>query len=308
MTSINDLISGFLLECDISDRSRIEYRKIITGFYRYLSTSGIDPLHFTKADFWKYKRQMQTNLKERTSNMYVVTVRKYVNWLYENKHIEFSIEKLRMTRVKKTFAKEPLTQAEVHRLLSFRERTLKDRRDKMLIRLLLATGLRISEATNMRVSDVVTKKRQHYLMIIPKGRLKPIEFGIPTSTFQALQQWITDNRLKKDDYLLFSTADRKRPMAMSSVSAIIKNRMLRVGITSALKSAHSLRHTFAIELLKNGFSIYDVKCALRHANINTTEIYTRDYDTFIIRDTKFLNRIDKVVSGSNYKIFNLLSG
>lgn len=302
-TPITFLVGSFLSECDISERSRIEYRKIIDYWYRWLSSNSIDPHQFSKQDFWQYKRHTQTHLKERTVNIYLIILKKYINWLNENKHTDVRIEGIRLPKIKKTFTKEPLTPAEVNRLLNFKEKTLKDRRDKMLIRLLLATGLRLTEALNVRVSDIQRKRRRHYLIVQGKGQLKPIEFGIPDVTYQALQQWIEEAKLRKDHYLIFSTADRKRPMTMSAGSSVIKNRMRRVGITSETKSAHSLRHTFAVTLLKEGISIYDVKAALRHSNLSTTEIYVRDYNSYIINNGKFLSKIGHLVSSPDYKVF-----
>jgi site-specific recombinase XerD len=237
--------------------------------------------------------------------MYVIILKKYISWLNNNNHTDINLEGLKPIRISKSFSKQPLTEWEMKKLLGFHIRNIKDSRDKFMIKLLLATGLRLSEALSIKVSDVSYSNKKHYISITRKGKLQPISYAIPLSLYDAIRQWIETNKLKTNQHIIFSLP-YKDQLNSNTATHIIKNRMRRAGINSVTKSAHSLRHTFATNLLKQGFSIYDVKAALGHASLKTTEIYTSQFDSYLTNKADYLNRLDKLITGSNYKVFPLL--
>ena len=302
MTPISTLIQSFLDESDINQRSRAQYKRILDIYYRWLTNQGIDVHHFTKGDIVQYKRYIQTHCKERTVNNYLVVIRKYVNWLRDNNHTEVNMDNLKPVRVRLTFTKLPLTEWEVKKLLNFRERTIKDRRDKFMIRMLLATGFRLSEMLGVKVSDVSKHKKGYYIRIIGKGKLAPTQTRITERLYRYIMAWIADNKLRVTDYIIFNTHTRGS-LNIITATMMIKYRMRRVGINDELKSAHSLRHTFAVTLLKNGMSIYTVKAAMRHANVRTTELYTTQYDKYVTNNAEYINQLEKIQTKSNCKLY-----
>jgi integrase/recombinase XerD len=304
MTPISTLIQSFLDESDINLRSRSQYKRILDIYYRWLTNQGIDVHHFTKGDIVQYKRYIQTHCKERTVNNYLVVIRKYVNWLRDNNHTEVNMDNLKPVRVRLTFTKLPLTEWEVKKLLNFRERTIKDRRDKFMIRMLLATGFRLSEMLGVKVSDVYTTKKKFYIRITRKGKLHQEAYRIPETTYLSLIKWIDANRLKPDQYVIFNTVYSNR-LSLGAATHIIKYRMIRAGINDQFKSAHSLRHTFATMMVKNGMSLMTVSKALGHASIKTTEVYTQQYGHYLVNNAEYINKVETLITSSNYKVFRL---
>lgn len=147
-----------------------------------------------------------------------------------------------------------------------------DARDRAMLELLYATGLRVSELVSLKLSDVNTDVG--YLMAFGKGgkeRLVPL--GEPAAACVA--SYVAGPRLRMDragsDYLFLTRLGKG--MTRQSFWNVIRKRAQQAGIRKAI-SPHTLRHSFATHLLENGADLRSVQMMLGHADLSTTQIYT----------------------------------
>ena len=148
-----------------------------------------------------------------------------------------------------------------------------DLRDRAMLELLYATGLRVSELVNLKLREI--NLDSGYLMTIGKGnkeRLVPIG----ESACKRVAVYIDTVRpgldpLKQNPYLFLSRLGSE--MSRQAFWNIIKKRSVMAGIRKNI-SPHTLRHSFATHLLENGADLRSVQIMLGHADLSTTQIYT----------------------------------
>lgn len=146
-------------------------------------------------------------------------------------------------------------------------------RNKAIIELLFSCGLRVSELVNLKFNDIF--ERDKFLRIIGKGdkeRLVPIS----DSALHEIKLWLYDRNLMKikpgeQDYVFLNR--RGAHLTRTMILIMIKRTAEEAGITKTV-SPHTLRHSFATELLKGGADLRAIQEMLGHENIKTTQIYT----------------------------------
>jgi integrase/recombinase XerD len=146
-------------------------------------------------------------------------------------------------------------------------------RDRAMLELMYATGLRVSELISLKVRDV--NLDAGYLMTIGKGekeRLVPIG----ESAKRATSAYISRVRIKSaavsdTEHIFLSRLGKS--MSRQAFWNIIKKRSLEAGIVKNI-SPHTLRHSFATHLLENGADLRSVQMMLGHADLSSTQIYT----------------------------------
>ena len=186
-----------------------------------------------------------------------------------------------------------LTEEEVNRLLDVPISTIYDFRDKVMLEVLYGTGLRVSELSNLKISNVDFD--ECVIRVMGKGSKERI-VPINDTALSYLKRYIEDIRpqiLKKHDseYLFFSNAYKN--ISRVSIFKVIKKQCLRAGIKKDV-SPHVLRHSFATHLLMHGANIRIIQELLGHEDLATTEIYThvineqlkKDYETYHPRSHK----------------------
>lgn len=176
----------------------------------------------------------------------------------------------------KTLSKLPstLTAKEVEKLLTAPGgEGAAEVRDRAMLELLYATGLRVSELVTLKVSDV--NLNAGYLLTMGKGRKERL-VPIGETARNALEEYMATARLTTDrsggcEYLFLSRLGSE--MTRQAFWNIIKKRSLEAGIAKNI-SPHTLRHSFATHLLENGADLRSVQIMLGHADLSTTQIYT----------------------------------
>jgi len=146
-------------------------------------------------------------------------------------------------------------------------------RDKAMLELLYATGLRVSELVGLRLNEVNLERG--YLTVIGKGsKERAVPMGESAVSF--LQEYLDRGRRVllggRESELLFISSKR-RGITRQMFWERIKFYALKAGIPSTV-SPHTLRHSFATHLLDNGADLRAVQAMLGHSDISTTQIYT----------------------------------
>jgi integrase/recombinase XerD len=163
---------------------------------------------------------------------------------------------------------------EIEALLAAPDRT-KPRgiRDAAMIHLMYAAGLRVSELVSLRVGDLDT--RAGLVSALGKGgkrRLVPVG-EVALDHAEAYMRDVRANAARPGDATLF-LSPRGGPLTRQGFWKLLKRYALGAGIRTPL-SPHKLRHSFATHLLRNGADLRAVQAMLGHADLGTTEIYTR---------------------------------
>ena len=176
----------------------------------------------------------------------------------------------------KTLSKLPsiLTAREVERLLAAPSGgDAAAVRDRAMLELLYATGLRVSELVALKIRDVCLDAG--YLLTLGKGKKERL-VPIGESAKSALTEYTATARQKIDssgdsEYIFLSRLGKK--MSRQAFWNIIKKRSSESGIVKNI-SPHTLRHSFATHLLENGADLRSVQIMLGHSDLSTTQIYT----------------------------------
>jgi integrase/recombinase XerC len=149
-------------------------------------------------------------------------------------------------------------------------------RDRAVLELMYASGLRVGEIAALNVPDVDLEER--ISLVHGKGsRERMVIMGKPAA--RAVQSYISDGRphlAKQKEIALFLNRDGTR-LSQRAVQIMVKKRALAAGIDRSVHP-HLLRHTFATHLLEGGAELRVVQTLLGHSNVNTTQIYTHVTD------------------------------
>ncbi len=147
------------------------------------------------------------------------------------------------------------------------------KRDRAMLELLYATGLRVSELVGLQVGDV--HRQMGFLRVMGKGSKERV-IPVGRSALKFLQEYLDSSRPKLakgrlSDGLFLST--RARTMTRQQFFLLLKRYARAAGIKKNI-SPHKLRHSFATHLLNNGADLRSVQAMLGHADLSTTQIYT----------------------------------
>ncbi len=142
----------------------------------------------------------------------------------------------------------------------------------------MRTGLRTIEVIRASVEDIIFKGTQRVLLIQGKGRDEKDNFVLLTDkTYQPIAQYLaTRENINNSDPLFTSTSNNSKGdrLTTRTISYIAKEGLKAIGLDEKSFTAHSLRHTTAVNILRAGGSLETAQFTLRHSNPATTQIYT----------------------------------
>ena len=277
---MNSLIENFLdfvsYEKGLSKNTQLSYRNDLLKFSNYLTKKKILNLNsLNRNDIRNYLLKLKSDgLKPSTISRHIVSIRKFFEYLLQEGLIsEDPSALIHSPKIWKNIP-ETLSVNEVTTLLSYISSLKNYRhafRDKVMVELSYACGLRVSELVNLKLNSIYFE--ESYIQVTGKGqkdRLIPIN----KSTLIIIDEYIKTERLKYniDDNHLFLSQHRKF-LTRQRIWQIIKKHIKNAGITKNI-SPHTLRHSFATHLLENGGTLRAIQEMLGHSNISTTEIYT----------------------------------
>ncbi|MEM4884629.1 MAG: tyrosine-type recombinase/integrase [Saccharolobus sp.] len=255
-----DLYEAFINALLIAGAGNGTIKLYSTAVKDFLNFIGKDPRKVTAEDVNKWvisllNRQGKTKGdeidKKRARNVtvryYVIAVRRFLKWL--GIPIKPPIPKIRKKEVK------ALTEEEINRVLEACKRA----RDKLIIRLLLDTGLRANELLSIKIKDIDIDNNMIRVRNNKNGEERVVFFT--DNTKQILKKYIRGKNL--DDKLFYITYD--------ALYRKLKRLGEKVGIDLR---PHVLRHTFATLSLKRGMNLITLQKLLGHKDIKTTQIYT----------------------------------
>lgn len=277
-TSITEAIEVFLSECDIRANSKNVYRRGLLYFFRWVESTGRTISNLTRADILVFKDSLLSTHSNLSVAGYLVALRRFYEWCEGNKLYPNIAKGIKSPKRKNAYLKEHLRENQIHDLLYYYEGNL---RDYAIVNLLLRTGLRTIEVVRANVEDITFKGGQRILRVWGKGRDDKDAFVVLTDkAYLPIKQYLDTRKtatLKEPLFISTSNRNQNGRLTTRTISKICKEGLCAIGLDAHEYTAHSLRHTTAVMLLKNG-SLADVQSVLRHASPATSQIYTKSIE------------------------------
>jgi integrase/recombinase XerD len=267
----------------VSYNTEISYERDLKDAAEYFSRNDISSLKdITATNLNSYMLWLEKeNLSSATVSRRIAALRSFFQYLKKENIVDTDpTGELKRPKVEKK-APRILDSEEVDRLMAQPDRkTLKGLRDRAMLELLYATGIRVSELISLEMSDIELKRG--YMVCRRKVRESWIPFG--DSAKKALSMYLKHARdvfLKGKESSLVFTNCSGGSMSRQGFWKIIKKYAADAGISGEI-TPHTLRHSFAIHLLQNGAELKNVQEMLGHSDISTTAMYA-SLDTLQLR-------------------------
>lgn len=293
---LSDLIMDFVEDVEVgrgrSLRTAENYHLYMDRFAEFVGDITVDQITdetVRKYRLWlaRYVDDQGRELSTITQSYHLIALRSFLKYCAQRDIATLDAVKISLPKVHKKQVSFLLAE-EVARLFAEIDTTTENGlRDKAIMELLFSGGLRVSELCNLD-RDRVNTKRREFVIRGKGGKDRPI--FISATAANAVEQYLdsrVDNlkplflnnsrNVSKDVHAETVAESEKRRLTPRSIQRIVKNYAMKAGITKHV-SPHTLRHSFATDLLMNGADLRSVQSMLGHANIATTQIYTHVTD------------------------------
>lgn len=270
------------------------YNSYANGIYSLLKFTKKDTIDIDRDDIEAYLEHLsKKNISERSISHSMSVLRELYKYYIKHDIIASSPMQNIKTIKARSYLPSTLTEEEVIKLLDINLETPFDYRNKAMLELLYATGLRVSELINLKIHDV--NEEEAMLKCTGKGS-KDRYIPLGEYCIKYLKMYIEEYRprtlIRGENYYIFIN-NHGNPMSRSGFFKIIQSIAEKKGITTHI-TPHTLRHTFATHLVNNGADLRTVQMLLGHEDIATTGIYThlaldkerKDYDNYHPRSKK----------------------
>lgn len=274
---VEELIDNFLASQDIRESSKGLYKRTLRQYFNWVSRSGYDLSKMARPQILEYKEYLlREGLSSLTVGSYITSVRRLYDWLEANKIYPNVAKGIKTPFRRQQFRKQALTPGQATDLLNYYKG--KALRDYAIVNLLLRTGLRTIEVSRANIEDITYKGNQRVLLIWGKGRDEKDDFVILTdSAYKPIARYLKSRgKVNSGEPLFVSNSNNNKGKRLSTrtISFIAKEGLKAIGLDSRVFTAHSLRHTTAVSILRAGGSLETAQSTLRHTNPATTQIYT----------------------------------
>ena len=257
-----------------SENTEMSYRRDLVKVMNYMQEQGIEDVRkITATNLNSYILYLEKNkFSAATISRNIASLKAFYHYMCKEGLVAEDVaETLHAPKIEKKMP-EILSTDEVVRLLEQPSGdTAKEIRDKAMLELLYATGIRVTELITLKLSDV--NLQMGYIVCRDNGKERVIPFGNEAKS--ALIRYLEGTRsaMIKDaesEYLFANCSGQ--PMSRQGFWKLIKYYAKKAGIVADI-TPHTLRHSFAAHLVENGADLRSVQEMLGHSDISTTQIY-----------------------------------
>lgn len=283
---INDFIDYLLIDKKYSNNTISSYEKDINKFFVFLKDKKLNEINYNDVNnYLKYLYKEKINDRSIAHN--ISSLRSFYKYLLIEKIVKESpLELVELPKLSKKLPKV-LNEEDITKILNLRLHDHYSYRNKAIIEIMYATGLRVSEVINIKMSDLDINNA--IVRTIGKGSKERI---IPLGDYalEAIKMYINEYRskfIKKSysEYLFLNSRGSK--LTRQALFKILKKIAKETNVNKDF-SPHTLRHSFASHLLSYGADLRSIQELLGHSDISTTQIYTHlsnkklkeNYDNF----------------------------
>ena len=287
---LDEYLAVLRLEKNLSANTVESYKNDITNLIQFLQNYNIDDPQQIKynhlAEFFKFLKD--AGLASSSASRYHSSLKGFFSYLFQNQYItENPVEKVPSPKLSKKLP-QVLSVNEIEAILA--QPDVKNKlglRDKALLEMFYACGIRVSELINIKISGLYIK--EEIIRVFGKGskeRLVPIGRSaiMWVTEYLKLSRPLLEKRNKSENYLFLNTRGTK--LSRMGIWKIVDRYVKEAKIDKDVHP-HTFRHSFATHLLEGGADLRAVQEMLGHADISTTQIYThidRDYIKQVHRD------------------------
>ena len=279
---LEQFIDHLWMEHGLTENTLSAYRNDLAGFSCWLTGNHNSLASVSTGDVQRYLAcQFEQGYKGRSSARLLSTLRRFYAWLLRDRRIDQDPTRLLESPKAERPLPVSLNEEQVVNLLNAPD-TGNDigYRDRAMLELLYATGLRVSELVNLQLSQVSIEPG--VLRIMGKGnkeRLVPVgEVALDwlTAYIRHVRPSLLQNKSAATNAVFVT--QRGKAMTRQAFWYMIKRHAVHAGIDPEKLSPHTLRHAFATHLLNHGADLRVVQMLLGHSDISTTQIYTHVAD------------------------------
>ena len=238
----------------------------------------------SKSDIYSFIYYLaDNNYKEGTRILKLEHLRTFFEYLYKIKRNLFKepFKEIKREKRSSTYLPNYLSLDEAKKVIEVYKDSEKEQdiRDTAILNIFLTCGLRLAEIQNLKISDIDFSENN--FKIIGKGNKERMGY-LNKATKDAIQKYLKiRNNIsvnnKNDKNILF-LSNRNRKLGRNTIKQIVKRAYTKAGLDPNSYSVHTLRHTCATLLLKNGTDIKIIQEILGHSRVETTQIYTHIYN------------------------------
>lgn len=256
------------------------YEYDLNIFFKYINENNIKRI--TKETIVKYVTTLKSHYKNSSITRKLIVLKNFFNYLESNNMYKNPFYKIKFNLKKEKELPKTLTKEEIRNLLIYlkslceKENSsfsiLINRRDLAILDLLISSGIRIGELTNIKINDINFIEQS--ILIHGKGKKQSFIYITCDETWTNINNWLyIRNKVfeSKNNFLFLNRYGNK--INIHSIDNLFNKykKILNINLNS---TPHFIRHTFATNLLINGADLRSVQEILGHSSITTTEIYT----------------------------------
>ena len=267
---IRSFLDSLYIEKGLSKNTVSSYKNDISSFLSWLNKKQINYQQVSGKNINEFISNLfNSGLKSSSINRKISSIKHFYLFLSKKKIIKYSPADEIETPKQEKYLPISISEDEVERLLSSpNSNRIIERRDKAMIEILYATGMRISELVNLKLTDIDFNRS--VLKVFGKGsKERLVPYGEKAA--EALDIYLRDR--KKSDSKNVFLSNRGSQITRGAFWQRIKIYIKRENLKSSI-SPHTLRHAFATHLLNRGADLRSVQILLGHSDLSTTQIYT----------------------------------
>ena len=269
--NLRSFFNFLIIEKGLSKNTVKAYETDIKGFIKWINQNNKQSLlNIKESSVNQYKSYLfSLKLKSSSVNRKISSLKSFYLFLLKKKLIRYSPFSEVISPKQEKYLPASMSESEVEKLLNSPDASKDiEQRDKAMIEMLYATGMRISELINLRITDI--DMNRSVIKVMGKGsKERLIPFG--ESASEALFNYLKIRKDSSSKEVFISNRGRKitRVAFWQRIKVYLLRENLKISI-----SPHTLRHAFATHLLNRGADLRSVQLLLGHSDLSTTQIYT----------------------------------
>ena len=269
-SNLRSFLNYLLVDKGLSNNTAKAYEADISSFFQWLDNEDLKYKNLKEEHVNQYISFLfQRKMRSSSVNRKISSIKSLYIFLVKRNFVKNSPLNDLVTPKQEKYLPESMSEAEVDKLLNSPDVSNKiENRDKAMIEMLYATGMRISELVNLKMTDVDMKRC--VVKVFGKGsKERLVPFG--ETALDSLRLYLNEREQSSSKEIFLSNRGKK--MTRVAFWQRVKIYLIRENLKNSI-SPHTLRHAFATHLLNRGADLRSVQLLLGHSDLSTTQIYT----------------------------------
>ena len=269
-SNLRSFLNYLLVDKGLSNNTAKAYEADISSFFQWLDNKDLKYKNLQEDHINQYISFLfQRKMRSSSVNRKISSIKSFYIFLVKRNFVKNSPLNDLVTPKQEKYLPESMSEAEVDKLLNSPDVSNKiENRDKAMIEMLYATGMRISELVNLKITDVDMKRC--VVKVFGKGsKERLVPFG--EKALDSLRSYLNEREQSSSKEIFLSNRGKK--MTRVAFWQRVKIYLIRENLKNSI-SPHTLRHAFATHLLNRGADLRAVRLLLGHSDLSTTQIYT----------------------------------